>query len=476
MVRPWIEQIDSFLIFAGLFSGVLTAFIIQSYSFLQQGSDTQAVEILSQISSQLANLSLVTQPPIHVSATDGAPIPFSPSFASITFNALWFTSLACSLFSASISILVKEWLRDYEAEVPSHPREIARTLQFRRKGLLKWRGDCAVLFIAILLQASVALFLADLLCFVWVSNAVVAVFVSAVVCVWVVFWTIASITPSFHTDCPYRSPLSRFVFVLSLYGNCLLKLIGLDLSDVVGLDRHDHWPDREAHIVKMEGRILELDALLYVNEIRGGDSSLERVNLGCIRDIEDGMEFIFMLLAKRSGYNVELLTDLCRTVGTPTTDVLHTIINAPVNDSVIYSVCSSSFINRDTPRVSYVMSMSCARYLYHSSSKENVATAILLLWYASSHLKDSGKFSHVYKAQDIQTLLRIVTHPNDSATYVTLCAIMSQFTADLEDMQLNKRQSLLDGLAVRLPSLATQVESMVDNGPSRQGAAVCAGH
>ncbi|KAI0749743.1 hypothetical protein C8Q80DRAFT_1269568 [Daedaleopsis nitida] len=53
MIRGWKEEIDTLLVFAGLFSAVVTAFNIEAYKLLQDPSDITA-QLLQQILQQLA--------------------------------------------------------------------------------------------------------------------------------------------------------------------------------------------------------------------------------------------------------------------------------------------------------------------------------------------------------------------------------------------------------------------------------------
>ncbi|EIW54221.1 uncharacterized protein TRAVEDRAFT_132550, partial [Trametes versicolor FP-101664 SS1] len=53
MIARWNKEIDTYLVFAGLFSAILTAFNVQSYLLLQPAAPDPSVAILQQISSQL---------------------------------------------------------------------------------------------------------------------------------------------------------------------------------------------------------------------------------------------------------------------------------------------------------------------------------------------------------------------------------------------------------------------------------------
>ncbi|KAJ6629820.1 hypothetical protein B0H10DRAFT_2372506 [Mycena sp. CBHHK59/15] len=91
---------DGMLIFVGLFSAGLTEFLIESYKTLSLDQGQLTINLLAQISSQLAvsaNGSAISHP---------SPAPFSPTATSVACNILWFISLGLSLSCAPIATLV----------------------------------------------------------------------------------------------------------------------------------------------------------------------------------------------------------------------------------------------------------------------------------------------------------------------------------------------------------------------------------
>ncbi|EJD36891.1 hypothetical protein AURDEDRAFT_22995, partial [Auricularia subglabra TFB-10046 SS5] len=54
LCQTYREQIDTLLVFAGLFSAVVTAFSIESYQWLQDDPNAKAAELLAQIANLLA--------------------------------------------------------------------------------------------------------------------------------------------------------------------------------------------------------------------------------------------------------------------------------------------------------------------------------------------------------------------------------------------------------------------------------------
>ncbi|EIW53902.1 uncharacterized protein TRAVEDRAFT_87494, partial [Trametes versicolor FP-101664 SS1] len=58
MIKRWNAEIDTYLVFAGLFSAILTAFNVQSYQLLQPAPTPDPVLVaLQQISAQLSSFS-----------------------------------------------------------------------------------------------------------------------------------------------------------------------------------------------------------------------------------------------------------------------------------------------------------------------------------------------------------------------------------------------------------------------------------
>ncbi|KAJ7578606.1 hypothetical protein C8J56DRAFT_968557, partial [Mycena floridula] len=92
---------DGILLFAALFSAVVTAFIIESYKLLSPDPAALTLLILYQISQQLANGSQTI-----AFLPNPSQIPFSPSTPAVLTNIFWFLSLALSLTCALAATLI----------------------------------------------------------------------------------------------------------------------------------------------------------------------------------------------------------------------------------------------------------------------------------------------------------------------------------------------------------------------------------
>ncbi|KAI0352099.1 hypothetical protein OH77DRAFT_816862 [Trametes cingulata] len=236
MVQGWKEDVDSLLVFAGLFSAVVTAFNVEAYKLLQEDPDEKVASLLGQISLQLAASAAATP-----RASDASGSAFAADTRSIRINVLWFSSLVLSLVSASIGILTKQWLREYTRSAASSPRENARIRQLRHEGLERWRIPFTVALLPMLLQVALALFFAGLLDLLWSLHPSVAGVITALVALSLAFLVLTTVMPTFRGDCPYKSPQAFGVYLLMQGLGRLLALFASKVYSWLGWDR-PKWP------------------------------------------------------------------------------------------------------------------------------------------------------------------------------------------------------------------------------------------
>ncbi|KAL1945562.1 hypothetical protein VTO73DRAFT_2413 [Trametes versicolor] len=215
MIKRWKEEIDTYLVFAGLFSAVLTTFNVQSYLLLQPAAPDPSIAVLQQISSQLASFSIQhpffnsTQPSSTTRANANTPPPV-PRWA-VWLNALWFSGLILSLSSASVGIMVKQWLNEYSSGVSGTSRPVARVRQYRLNNLRTWRVEDIIGAIPILLQLALALFLSGMLILLWTLHDTVAAIASTLVGLLAVFTVVTTLLPLVNPKCSYLTPQIRAV-------------------------------------------------------------------------------------------------------------------------------------------------------------------------------------------------------------------------------------------------------------------------
>lgn len=199
---------------AGLLSAILTTFIVQSYQLLQPAPADQTNAILTQVSAQLSGFSVT---PLAMNSTRPAfdsPPPFRAPLYAIWLNALWFASLVFSIASASIGIMVKQWLKEYKMGLYGNSREVARRRQHRLNNLQKWQVAAIVALLPILLQISLFLFLAGLVVFVRSIHPTVALVVLILVTLLLAFQFGTTALPAIYSSCCYYSPQAYAAFLV----------------------------------------------------------------------------------------------------------------------------------------------------------------------------------------------------------------------------------------------------------------------
>ncbi|KAI0290973.1 hypothetical protein BC826DRAFT_864741, partial [Russula brevipes] len=102
LVDGWKGNTDSMLIFTGLFSAIVAAFLIETYKSLLPDNSSQTVSLLAQLVAQ-SNGTAVALPQ--------TPGGINPS--AIRVNILMFLSLFFSMTSALVSTLIQQWAREY---------------------------------------------------------------------------------------------------------------------------------------------------------------------------------------------------------------------------------------------------------------------------------------------------------------------------------------------------------------------------
>ncbi len=188
---------------------------MQSYLLLQPAAPDPSFAVLQQISSQLASFSInplfvnSTQPS-STSRASADPPPPVPHWA-VWLNALWFAGLILSLASASVGIMVKQWLNEYSAGVSGNSRSVAQMRQYRLIHLRAWHVQDVVNTIPVLLQLALGLFLAGLLILLWSLHETVAAIATTLVCLLAIFTVVTTLLPLVNHKCSYLTPQIRAI-------------------------------------------------------------------------------------------------------------------------------------------------------------------------------------------------------------------------------------------------------------------------
>ncbi|KAJ7586344.1 hypothetical protein C8J56DRAFT_787601, partial [Mycena floridula] len=165
MLRSFQDTIDALLIFAVLFSGVVTTLLGQTSQAFQPDYP------------QITTLLLIEQIQLLRAAGNTSAINFIPSsvngqqIATVTstdiwINALFIASLSLSLATALLSFLIKQWLQAYSAATQGSAMQRALIRQFRITGLENWKVPEIIGVLPLILHASLAAFFIGLALFV----------------------------------------------------------------------------------------------------------------------------------------------------------------------------------------------------------------------------------------------------------------------------------------------------------------------
>ncbi|CAE6455509.1 unnamed protein product [Rhizoctonia solani] len=202
------KNLDLMLLFAALFSAILTAFLIESTNMLQQDPlDTSAALLLFIAQSQRRmELGIPAQTLDNIDTT-----PFSPTLSSRFINGLWFTALALSLSAALVAMLAKEWLAAYLAKAarPAYDRALAR--QIRYDGLIAWRALPIISFLPTLLHLSLLFFSLGLVVYLWNLDTGIAIVVLAITGATLSFYIITLLLGALFEPCPFVTQLSKYI-------------------------------------------------------------------------------------------------------------------------------------------------------------------------------------------------------------------------------------------------------------------------
>ncbi|KIM38092.1 hypothetical protein M413DRAFT_52346, partial [Hebeloma cylindrosporum] len=102
----WKDEVQNLLIFAGLFSAVVTGLLVESYKLLQEDREDKLVVLLTKIALKFDAI------PTDTMVSSEAE--FSPSNSVVLVNTLWFLSLMLSLSTVLFGTTSLQWLREHQ--------------------------------------------------------------------------------------------------------------------------------------------------------------------------------------------------------------------------------------------------------------------------------------------------------------------------------------------------------------------------
>ncbi|KAF9255076.1 hypothetical protein L218DRAFT_992038 [Marasmius fiardii PR-910] len=223
----WSSEVDTLLVFAALFSAVVTGLMVEQLKSLEEDPAETTATILKNL---IEGNSLVPPQP-------------KPTTTDVAINTLWSLSLIISLSSALFGLLCKQWIREHRRDVEScsHAESVA-LLWARRESLRKWHIPSILAALPLLLQISLILFFAGLLLLLNARHIVPFVLSMAAVGLTVSFYIVTAVMPAaalfqcaisivkqnpnanileklspVQFVCPYKSPQASIIFTLSRF-------------------------------------------------------------------------------------------------------------------------------------------------------------------------------------------------------------------------------------------------------------------
>ncbi|KAJ6550327.1 hypothetical protein B0H19DRAFT_1265158 [Mycena capillaripes] len=195
--RKYGGDLDTSLIFAGLFSAISSAFIIQIQPELQP-DPTQAL-----LTFLLQNMTGVAVPALQMSQ------PTGPPKIVVIAQGILFVSLLSTLLVALLAVLGKQWLLHYDS-VGERGTITERGLERQRKfdGMRRWKFDLIMQIFPLLLQFSLFLFAAALSIYLWTIHHGIAALVLTLTGLGFVFYTLMVISAVVSPDSPFQTSLS----------------------------------------------------------------------------------------------------------------------------------------------------------------------------------------------------------------------------------------------------------------------------
>ncbi|KAH6899542.1 hypothetical protein BKA70DRAFT_1526826 [Coprinopsis sp. MPI-PUGE-AT-0042] len=196
----WKTGLESLLLFAGLFAGVVSAFVIESRKKLRM--DDQELLLHS----------------IH-NALRGLPPPendYRPTTDYLWINGLWSSSLVITLFSAIVGVLAKSWLINYAPLTVSDKSDDAYQRWMVDRRAKTWKMDRVFTTIPLLVQLAFFLFVFGFAIQCYNDHQALGCMVYGIVGFGTIIYLTVSSVPLLIPDgsFPFQTPLSEILLQL----------------------------------------------------------------------------------------------------------------------------------------------------------------------------------------------------------------------------------------------------------------------
>ncbi|KAF8145670.1 hypothetical protein K438DRAFT_2028671 [Mycena galopus ATCC 62051] len=196
MINECGDNLDVLLIFAGLFSAVLTTFVAQTSQALSPDNTVISNSILL----ELVSLQRAQANGTSFDSISSADTSFTAAPTDIWVNGLWFTSLSLSLATALLAVLAKQWLHQYSSFLTGSACERALIRQFRYTSFDRWGVQFIISLLPTVLHLSLLLFMAGLTVFLYALDHTIAGVVASITGFLYVVYTVMIALPIARED------------------------------------------------------------------------------------------------------------------------------------------------------------------------------------------------------------------------------------------------------------------------------------
>lgn len=247
----------------------MAACVLESYQWLKEDPQDQAVALLARIALQLESLDNRPSLPAATSFAESQST-FSPSSLHIVTNALWFASLIITLHAVLMAILVKQWLTEYTWTIGSKvssPHQTATLRHLRFEGLTTWKIPQIITYLPTQLILALFLFLGGLLCTLWDLHKAVAIPTTVLVALSAAYLVMTSVLPAIYPTCGYRSAQAWLVHriirsVKQMFARVSFKQRGRNAGNASKLQPPQGWTDAALQYLQDRNHRIRCDSSL----------------------------------------------------------------------------------------------------------------------------------------------------------------------------------------------------------------------
>jgi hypothetical protein len=181
----------------------LSAFLIELLGRLEQDPLDVIQDVLIYQTQMMRNSSLGPY----------VPTDFSPPGYIVVVNALFYASLGVIILAASIAMLIKTWIREFDRglHAMSIPEQRAKTREFRYLGMERWKLPEMVGILPFLIQLSLLLFSIGLVILLFYISKPSCGVTTTILGIGILYYAMTTSISVVVSSSPFHSPLSRIL-------------------------------------------------------------------------------------------------------------------------------------------------------------------------------------------------------------------------------------------------------------------------